>query len=356
MVTGGGTGGHLFPAVSVAEGVRDNIPGSEIVFIGTNRHVDNIALQKLGFGREKLDFSGVKGLGFSGALKALWKLLPAVIKSIGIINRFKPDLVFGVGGYVTVPVVIAARIMRVPVCIHEQNSIPGLANRLTGKLAHRICLSLPCACSFSRKKTVLTGNPVRREILLASDAGKGKSDRITILVLGGSQGAHRINELMVEVASFASVFQKGGVKVIHQTGSRDEEMVKEGYKGAGVEAVVSDFFYDMAALYKKADLVVSRAGATTLAELAVMGLPALLIPFPFAADDHQRLNAEFYARGGGAKVILEQDVNGQKLAQTIDLLVRQKDALTEMGNCMRKLAKPEATKEIISVCLQLIND
>ncbi len=360
IITGGGTGGHLFPAVAVAGGIKDRMPESEILFIGTNRHLDNSTLTELGFTCQSLDFSGVKGLGVSGLLRSGWRLLPAMLKALRILRSFRPDIVFSVGGYVTVPVILAARILRIPVCIHEQNSVPGLANRLSGKLAGRICISLECLPPFPMRKTMLTGNPVREDIIQAAenreprprpDNGGGS---LCLLVLGGSQGARRINRLMIEAAPF--FLRRERLVIIHQSGIEDEQMVARGYEKHGIRAEVSAFFTDMAVIYSRADLVVSRAGATTLAELAVMGLPALLIPFPFAADDHQSKNAHIYVGNGGACVFAENRLNPKQLADEINTLLASPEQVVEMGVKMKKMAKPDATGKIITICQELIDN
>ena len=356
IVTGGGTGGHLFPAIAVACGVRQRDPASEILFVGTGRQIDNRVLAGLGFSREILSFSGVKGLGISGALRSALRLPQAFYAAAKIIKRFRPDLVFAVGGYVTGPVLLAAKLFRVPVCIHEQNSVPGLANRLAGKIADRVCISLPCKPPFAEKKTVLTGNPVREEILAAAREKTASQDKaLTLLILGGSQGAHRVNALMLEAASS---LQKQGEKIysIHQTGRSDEEMVRQGYEKFGVQAEVADFFTDMAGLYNRADLVISRAGATTLAELAVMGLPALLIPYPFAADDHQTTNADYYVQAGGAVMFPEHELDGDRLSREIIVLIRDRERLQGMAAGMKSRGKADATEEIVDLCEQLAGE
>ena len=356
IVTGGGTGGHLFPAIAVACGVRQRAPGSEILFIGTGRQIDNRALAGLGFSREILSFSGVKGLGISGTVRSALRLPQAVYTAAKIIKRFRPDLVFAVGGYVTGPVLLAAKLFRVPICIHEQNSVPGLANRLAGKIADLICISLPCKPPFAEKKTVLTGNPVREEILGVAEKKIVSADRdLTLLILGGSQGAHRVNALMLEAA--ASLQEQGEkIHIIHQTGRIDEEMVRRGYEKLGVQAEVADFFSDMAGLYDKADLVISRAGATTLAELAVMGLPALLIPYPFAADDHQTTNADYYVQAGGAMVFPEHKLDGDQLSREITILIRDRKRLQTMAAGMKSLGRADATEKIVDLCEQLAGE
>jgi len=356
IVTGGGTGGHLFPAIAVACGVRQRTPDSEILFVGTGRQIDNRALTGLGFGREVLNFSGVKGLGVSGALRSALRLPQALYAAVKIIQRFRPDLVFAVGGYVTGPVLLAAKLFRVPICIHEQNSVPGLANRLAGKIADLICISLPCKPPFAKKKTVLTGNPVREEILGVAAEKTVSAGRVpTLLILGGSQGAHRVNALMLEAAASLQK-QAKKIQFIHQAGRSDEEMVRRGYEKLGVQAEVADFFTDMAGRYDKADLVISRAGATTLAELAVMGLPALLIPYPFAADDHQTTNADYYVQAGGAMVFPEHELDGDQLGREITALIQDHERLQVMAAGMKSLGKADATEKIVDLCEQLAGE
>jgi UDP-N-acetylglucosamine--N-acetylmuramyl-(pentapeptide) pyrophosphoryl-undecaprenol N-acetylglucosamine transferase len=354
IVTGGGTGGHLFPALAVACGFRRQTAESEVLFIGTGRQVDDQVLAGFDFSREVINFSGVKGLGMSGFLHAASRLPQALIQSLLIIRKFRPDLVFGVGGYVTGPVLLAAKILRVPICIHEQNSVPGLANRLAGRLADKICISLPCNPPFAEKKTVLTGNPVREEIIEAARNKKNISDApVTLMVLGGSQGARRVNELVLEAVQILQT--KGNkVRIIHQTGVKDEELIRKGYEEIGIQAEVAAFFTDMADLYGQADLVISRAGATTLAELAVMGLPAVLIPFPYAADDHQTINAGYYVEGGGARMLQEKGLSGGRLAGEIDSLLQDRHGLKKMAAAMGSMGRPEATKRILDVCMRLI--
>lgn len=353
IITGGGTGGHLFPAVAVARGIQRRCDGSTILFIGTGRVMDNRVLDGLGFERESLHFSGVKGLGVMGALRSAVQMPLAVYRAGKIISRFRPDLVFGVGGYVTGPVLVAAKLLQVPICIHEQNSVPGLANRLAGKIADRVYISLPCSHAFAEKKTVLTGNPVREEILAAAKKKRAVAgDSFTLLILGGSQGAHRVNELVLEAVAELLV-RRQQFKIVHQTGKADHELVRAGYDKLGIQAEVADFFPDMIRLYRKADIVISRAGATTLAELAVMGLPTLLIPFPYAADDHQKKNGVCYVDSGGARMWSESDLSGSKLAQEVSNLIENRGALQRMAAQMRTMGKPDATELIVEECVQL---
>ena len=355
VVTGGGTGGHLFPGIALATGMQERIPGCQVLFIGTSRHLDQQALARYDFVLETIHCLGLKGMGLLHRLRSLLQLPFAVWEAAGILRRFRPQLVFGVGGYVTGPVLVAARVMGIPVCIHEQNSLPGLANRMVSRLADRIFLSIPCAYPFPGHKTVLVGNPVRREIRAAAARRiQDGSPETHILILGGSQGAHRVNMLVIEAARLVSEKIGGRVRFIHQTGKADLAAVQAGYDHLGVRAEVSDFFTDMAEVYSRADLVVSRAGATTLAELAVMGLPALLLPYPFAADNHQQGNGAYYVQGGAARMFLEQDMDGEKLAREILHLVEEPDMLHQMSVRMKEFAKPDAAERIIEECLALI--
>jgi UDP-N-acetylglucosamine--N-acetylmuramyl-(pentapeptide) pyrophosphoryl-undecaprenol N-acetylglucosamine transferase len=242
--------------------------------------------------------------------------------------------------------------LRIPIAIHEQNSVPGLANRLAGKLADRVFISLPCVPPFPIGKTVRTGNPVRREILAAARQMKQEGEKQTVLILGGSQGAHRVNTLMMEAAAVLAQ-QKVPLQLVHQTGAADQEMVDRCYKNLGMEAEVTAFIGDMAAAYSRAGLVVSRAGATTLAELAVMGLPALLIPYPHAADNHQVTNGEYYEKRGGCLMVAESALSGEKLARLISEHLQNMEELHTMSATMKSLAMPDATDRIVDECLRL---
>lgn len=352
IVTGGGTGGHLFPGIAVAETVLATAPGSEILFVGTDRQVDQRALRDRAFQTVAVRGQALKGRGAAGRLRALLQLPLALTEALATVRRFRPQLVFGVGGYVTGPVVLAARLLGMATCIHEQNSVPGLANRWLGRLVHRIFLSIPGSEGyFPAGRTVLTGNPVRRELLAASAEKAGAA---TLLVLGGSQGAHRVNTLVVEALKGRRDRLPAGFKVVHQTGASDEPWVAAAYRESGIPAEVAAFFDDMAAVYRQAALVVSRAGATTLAELAVTGRPALLIPYPFAADNHQEKNAEYLTAGGAARMFREADLDSDQLAEAIFGLLAAPEQLDRMAAQARALARPEAAEAIVAECLQLI--
>ncbi len=367
IITGGGTGGHLFPGIALATALQQKYPGCEIMFIGTQRQLDKKTLAGFNFQQESIACMGLKGMGLKHRIKSLLSLPVAVLESWKIIKRFQPDLVFGVGGYVTGPVLLAARLRSVPTCIHEQNSIPGLANRMISHFVSRIFVSISGEYPFPEQKTVVAGNPVRQEILAAAErrqqeAGSGKNDSgeedspMTLLVMGGSLGAHRINMLMLDVAAQLDEQQKKVVQLIHQTGTADEEKVRDGYAAAGVKAEVRAFFTDMASLYSQADLVLARAGATSLAELSVMGLPAVLIPYPYAADDHQAKNAQYYVAGGGAVMYRESALDADLLGKILSQLLGDIDKLNSMALAMKNMGQPEATQRILDSCMDLVDN
>ncbi len=356
MLTGGGTGGHLFPAIATAEALCKRVVGSEILFVGTKRRMDKTSLEQYGYATCSIHSKGLKGKNVFSLLQGLFVLPLSCLEAMYHILRFKPHLVVGVGGYVTGPVVAAARLLGKPTLIHEQNSVPGLANRKLAALASRVCLSLPGSEKwFPEAKTVVTGNPVRNAILaLAGKDNEKNTKTLTLLVLGGSLGAHRVNELVSEAFALGLPgLQK--VKVIHQTGPADAEKIEAAYRENSIDATVAPFFTDMAEVYKEADLLVSRAGATTLAELAVLGKPAVLIPYPYAADKHQEKNAEFYVQGGGAVMYLEKELTSHVLADKLVQLLGDREQLQKMGTAMQSRAFPQAAERIVDECLDLLN-
>lgn len=357
LLTGGGTGGHLFPAIATAQEFQRRLPGTEVLFVGTRRKMDSGSLEAYGFTSRSIVSYGVKGKNIVQLLKAVAALPLSYVQAVAILRQFRPDIVFGVGGYVTGPVVAAAKSIGIPTIIHEQNSVPGLANRKLGKIVDRICLSLPGSAEyFPREKIVHTGNPVRKKILdlLNNDHPGKENKKPTMLVLGGSQGASGVNRLVMEAFLSPEHNLSSRLNLIHQTGERDLKMVIDGYKKAGVRVNVKPFFTRMEKVYERADFLVSRAGATTLSEIAVLGKPAVLIPYPHAADDHQTKNAEFYVQGGGAIMYQEKDLTGSLLAASIMELVSDKEKLESMGRAMTELSWPDAPEKIVACCLELL--
>lgn len=353
LLTGGGTGGHLFPAVATAEKVLARLPGSQILFIGTRRRLDRDSLSRYGFTVEVIHCYGLKGKSPVELVKALLVMPLSLLESGYQILRFRPDVVMGVGGYVTGPVVAAAWMFGKPTLIHEQNSVPGLANRMLGRLVRRICLSLPQSGSFfPAEKSVLTGNPVRTAIIDSSSASRKEQGKKTLLVLGGSQGARAINRLMIEAVSH-NPGDFTSLKIIHQTGRDDVQMVGDAYTDIGIDHQVAAFFTDMGEIYSRADLAVSRAGATTLAEIGVVGLPAVLIPYPFAADNHQQKNGSWYTESGAAVMFEEKNLDSARLAEEILAIIKDEERLARMSSSMKKLGITDAADRIVSICLDL---
>jgi len=357
VITGGGTGGHLFPAIATAQKLCDDFPESEVLFIGTVRKLDRESLSRHGYRIRAIHCYGLKGKTIGQTLKALFFLPISLVEALTHLLRFRPQIVVGVGGYVTGPVLLGAKFLSIPTVIHEQNSIPGLANKKLATLVDRICYSIPGSESyFPKEKRVFTGNPVRKRIveLAGKKRDREPSDTKTLLILGGSQGAHAVNQLVVSALTRQLDLFSHNIQVIHQTGIQDEQWVAREYTGAQVTAEVAPFFSDMASIYSRADLLISRAGATTLAELAVLGKPAVLIPFPYAADDHQTKNGEYYSRNGGAVLFRQSELTGKRLAATIEEILNEHGRLEEMGEAMAKKGVLDAPERIIGCCLGLL--
>ena len=332
------------------------MPDTQVMFVGTRRKVDMRSLSAYGFQSESISCQGLKGKNPVELLKAIAILPVSYFQARGIIRRFRPDIIFGVGGYVTGPVIVAGKHMGIPTVIHEQNSVPGLANRKLGRLVDRVCLSLPgSGTQFPSYKIVYTGNPVRRSILaLAKDPPPRQDTKKTLLILGGSQGAQAVNRLVAEGLQGLPDSLLADIRVIHQTGEADAAGVREQYAKRGIDSLVQPFFTNMAEVYGPADLLVSRAGATTLSEIAVLGKPAIFIPYPHAADNHQEKNGNHYVAGGGAIQFRQSELNSGKLGEQISQLIMDERKLSDMGKAMRKLAYPDAAEQIVTCCLQVM--
>lgn len=352
IMAAGGTGGHLWPAISLARAIQKKIPDADFLFIGTGRPIEEKMLGPAGFKRRIIKSSGLKGQGLAGAVKALWQCLASIAEARSIIRDFKPDLCFGAGGYVTVPVGLAAKISGVPLVIHEQNSRPGLSNKILGRMAAKVMLGFAEAgSSFPPNKTVVTGNPVRPEIAaLAGRAGAPHQPPV-LSVTGGSQGAAGLNRLVVP--ALIRLKEDGGdFRLYHQTGDLDLQWVAEAYQKAGLAAEVKDFYQDMTAFYERSDLVIGRAGAITIAELAMAGLPAVLVPLPTAADDHQSVNARHMEEGGAALLKPERTTSPEELADDLKRLLADEKALKKMSAAASALARPAADEEMARICLE----
>jgi UDP-N-acetylglucosamine--N-acetylmuramyl-(pentapeptide) pyrophosphoryl-undecaprenol N-acetylglucosamine transferase len=347
IIAGGGTGGHLFPAVAIAEEIVKRHGTADIRFVIGRRKMESEILTRLGFHQQSIHVEGIKGRGWKKGSMVLIKLPYSFFQSVSILKRFSPHLVLGVGGYSSGPVCLAARLMGMPTAIHEQNSFPGLTNRLLCRIVDRVFVSFEESRQhFPGGDLYLTGNPVREE-LFAHGRGPGNGDeKFTILVVGGSLGAWAINRAFV--AALQILREKGkDPAVIHQSGETDYARVVEDYGQRGLKGKIMPFIVDMAEAYQRADMVVSRAGATTVSELAALGKPSILIPYPFAANRHQETNALMLVRVGGADMILEQDLSGESLAERLSKYMDERSVLEEMGKQAAKVGRRDATKVIV---------
>ena len=352
LIAGGGTGGHLFPGIAIAESFRMKDLEAAVLFVGTGNRMEVSTLSRKGFSHMAIAAEGFKERGLWRQIRSLLKIPLGVWQALRIIWRFDPDVIIGVGGYSSGPVAIAGRLMRKRVCIHEQNILPGLTNRILGRFADRIFVSFPDKFgAFDPSRTIVTGNPVRRELLDKRPGEKG-SGPFSILILGGSQGAHAVNHVVVEALDHLK--SPGRMTFIHQTGENDAAWVTQAYEKRRMKATVKPFFEDMAGAYGKADLVVCRAGATTVSELMALGKPAILIPFPFAANNHQELNARYVADAGGAEVMLEKELSGAVLASRLDHYASNLPVLSDMKDRTMALARPDAADSIVDECERLL--
>ncbi len=353
IICGGGTGGHLFPGVSVAEEVLYSVARSEILFVATDRETDAKILTGRSFPFIPLKSQGIKGKSIVQKVMALLQLPLSLWEAWGILSRFKPDVVLGVGGYVTGPVLLAAWLRQIPTCIHEQNSVPGLANRILARIVRKIFVSIPGSEKrFPANKCVYTGNPVRKEVR-AMASGEKRAESFTLVVMGGSLGAHSINTMMIEGARLIRRTLPDGFNIIHQTGRKDTKKVRAAYEEAGIPARVAPFFNQMPFVLAKADLVVARAGATSLAELTVLGKPMILVPYPAAADNHQEINADWLVEAGAAIKCREHETTGIDLAKIILDLVGNETKRERMATMAHKLGEPNAATHIVRQCLDL---
>jgi len=348
---GGGTGGHLFPGIAIALAIRKKAPDSAILFIGTRRGLEETVLPSYGFEFRPVKSAGFKNLGLMKKLKALFILPLGILEGLKTIKSFKPHVVIGLGSYSALPVMVAGILKRIHRVIQEQNSIPGLTNRLLAPFAHKIFISFETTAQHLPKdKTVLTGNPIREG--LCGERGKAPHDAMHLLVLGGSLGAHFINTLCMAVLPDL-LARHPKLEVTLQTGKQDLPAAQKAFEEYGGRVHVEAFIEDMKSAYQRADFVIARAGATTLAELAACGLPAILIPFPYAANDHQTENARYYASRGGAILMPQSEISEETFTKTLENLLTDPEKLQAMATKMKALGHPEAAESIATTLLSL---
>ena len=367
IIAGGGTGGHLFPGIAIADALATRDKKNRVLFVGTGKPFEISVLSKTAFKYKSITAEGIKGRGLWRQIVSVLKIPKGIFESIMILKDFRPDLVIGVGGYSAGPVVIAAWLMGIKIVLHEQNILPGITNRILSGFADRIYVSFKDTrlerfrwlAPIEPKKLLVSGNPVRKEILQSvmdqqdkSLADTGQKKPFTVLILGGSQGAHSINMAVREALEYLK--EKDKYFFVHQTGSADEQDVKRAYMKNGISCMVKSFFDDMARQYHNADLVVCRAGATTVAEVAVMGKAVIFIPYPFAADNHQVLNAGSLENAGAAEMILQKDLTGRRLAERIERYALSPEALKAMASRAKSIGRSDAAEVIVDDCYGVI--
>ena len=363
LLAAGGTGGHLFPGIAVAQAAKREA-AAEVLFVGTAHGMEQEVVPRLGFALELIPAEQLRGRSVWGRLRALWAAMHSIASAWRILSEFAPDLIFSIGGYASGPTVVAGWICRIPCVLLEPNAIPGLTNRLLGCLATRVCVGFPrTAVSFPDGKVVCTGNPVRWKAadvsaLRGAEAKADKRVPFTVLIVGGSAGARRLNQTLpyafARLSHLSHLDQQGdsagGLQIIHQTGKAAQAEVAHMYEQLGVEAEVVAFIESMDTAYAAADLVICRAGATTVAELTVLGKPAIFVPYPYAADDHQRANAEVLVLAGAALMMLDAELNAEQLSQAMQALMQDRSRLKSMAQAAAALGKADATAAVLKEC------
>jgi len=353
IIAGGGTGGHLFPGIAIAEEFLKRDPRNRVLFIGTKKGIEQRVLGRWGYDLKLIEVEGLKGRGMSALIKGVYAIPHSMWQSLNIMRDFHPDVVLGVGGYASGPVVITAWMMRIPTAIAEQNALAGNTNLILGRFVKKVFLTYEQSRKgFAPEKVILTGNPVRAAFaagLFQTDSNKPGPQ---IFIFGGSQGASAINRTVVAMLPLLEKLTKG-FRIVHQTGEQDYDMVREAYKKHGLVAQVSPFIVDMVSVYAASDVIICRAGATSLAEITAAGRAAILIPFPWAANDHQTHNAKAMVEAGAAFMIQESELTPEILFEKIRNLLEDERKLKEMERQSKKLGRLDAATRIVDACLQL---
>ncbi|MDD1612606.1 MAG: undecaprenyldiphospho-muramoylpentapeptide beta-N-acetylglucosaminyltransferase [Methylococcaceae bacterium] len=345
VIMAGGTGGHVFPALAVAESLLEK--GWEVSWLGTQGGLEARVVPEHGIAIDWLAVAGVRGKGMLSKVKAVFKLIKACLQATRLLKKRRPDVVLGMGGFVAGPGGLMAKMLGIPLIIHEQNRVPGTTNRWLARLANRVLEAFPG--SFEKKRrAICTGNPLRKKFLLAAESDQEKTEQnLKILIVGGSQGAQRLNEVVPEAMALLK-----GIHVIHQTGSAMQEQVAARYQELGVNAEAKAFIQDMAEAYQWADLAICRAGAMTISELAASGCPAVLVPLPWAIDDHQVANAHYLADAGAGLILLQKDLTPETLAEAV---AGVRGRLTAMAEAAKGCARLDATETVANYCIAEAN-
>jgi UDP-N-acetylglucosamine--N-acetylmuramyl-(pentapeptide) pyrophosphoryl-undecaprenol N-acetylglucosamine transferase len=355
LVAGGGTGGHIFPGISIARQLKEKVPGCEVLFVGTERGLESKIVPAEGFHLLTIRSAGITGKRLMARLKGIAIVPLSLVQSLALIGRTHPDLVIGVGGYSSGPVLAAAVLRGVPTLIHEQNYVPGMTNRWLAPFVTKVAVTFPETIERLGGRGVVTGNPVRAQFIGIKPRPGGEPVK-RLLVVGGSQGARVINRAMCGALPLLSAM-RGSLRIIHQTGEAHLDAVTEAYRSMGDRAPrfeLCPFIREMSQAFEQADLIVSRCGSTTLAELTCAGRPAILVPFASATHDHQTFNARKLADAGAAVMIAESDLSGEMLASAVIDLIGSDEKLARMSAASRVLGRPDAASRIADLCLELM--
>ncbi len=364
MIAGGGTGGHIYPAIAIAREYLARDASRKVVFVGTERGLETQIVPKAGFPLELISVGGLKGIKGVGLIRNLFRLPLGFIQAWRLVGRHRPSVVLGVGGYSSGPVLVAAKLRRVPTIIHDSNAFPGLTNRIVAPFVTAVAVAFTEAgARLKRKDAVVTGNPIRKEFFEVEDRRSRLSGQAglpvlhkRLLIFGGSQGSRVINEAMSGALLFLARL-KDSLEIVHQTGPKDLETVQKAYReSAFPTARIVPYLDPIADEIAAADVVVSRAGAMTIGELAAVGRAAILIPFAAATNNHQEINARVVEKAGGAIVVTEGQLSPERLAAAISEVISDPARAARMGAAARKLANPEATKNIVDLVERIQRD
>ncbi|BDA59026.1 MULTISPECIES: undecaprenyldiphospho-muramoylpentapeptide beta-N-acetylglucosaminyltransferase [Shewanella] len=350
LVMAGGTGGHVFPALAVAKYLAQQ--GWQVRWLGTADRMEARLVPQYGFDIDFIDIKGVRGNGLVRKLAAPFKVVRSILQAKAVIAEFKPDVVLGMGGFASGPGGVAAKLAGVPLVLHEQNAIPGMTNKLLSRIASQVLCAFKN--TFTQVKAKVVGNPIRRELIaLGAEPKQAADDALKVLVVGGSLGAKVFNDLMPEVV--AALSKQQSITVWHQVGKDNLTGVKSAYQQQGQEGGVNvtEFIDDMEAAYRWADVVLCRAGALTVSELAAVGLPSILVPYPHAVDDHQTRNAQVLVEAGAAFLLPQAILDVNKLVSKLQLLANDRAELAQMGQRARDVAVLDATEQVAQVCIAL---
>jgi UDP-N-acetylglucosamine--N-acetylmuramyl-(pentapeptide) pyrophosphoryl-undecaprenol N-acetylglucosamine transferase len=355
VLAGGGTGGHLYPGIAVARRFQARCPRAEVAFLGLRGGLEERLVPREGFPLYTVLARALQGRSKLQQLGALGALGLGTLQALGILWRLRPHLVVGTGGYVMGPAVLAAALLRRPRVMLEQNLLPGITVRALARFAQMVFTSFPeTAAYLPGRRVEYTGTPVRQDICDTAPAEAIDPEAcLHLLIFGGSQGAHRINQAVLEALPLLARHAQR-LRIVHQTGAADFEEVARAYQRTALQAEVQPFLYDMAVRYRWAHLVLCRAGASTLAELTACGKPSILMPYPYAADDHQRLNALALQQHGAAQVILDAELTGTRLSEAVQELLVSPEKLRQQAIQSRRLGRPQAADAIVTACLRLL--